>query len=313
LHLIIAPSPARPQSGRSSGQPGKLPGTFAGLIRAALAGGDPLPPETVCYEHGDPKWFQSVPRVISLDKRAAGSAPPLPGEKAPVVRLAPAARRRWRGLERVSPSQFEAASAVDLAQRLRLGAPGAMERGTVIHAWLCQIEWLDEGEPDDALLCRIGAPLACGTLDLEALVAQFRAMLAQPAIRSVLSRSAYSQPPCEGAASPAQAGPHVARPCWKVWRERPFALREHDAVTSGRFDRLVLLCDGDQPAGAEVIDFKTDSLPADDPRAVESRLESYRPQLQAYSRAAAALLGVELERVLGKIVWVELGLVTTVR
>jgi ATP-dependent helicase/nuclease subunit A len=97
-----------------------------------------------------------------------------------------------------------------------------------------------------------------------------------------------------------------------VWREKPFVLREEDVILSGSIDRLVVLYDGDRAVGADVLDFKTDVLPAGDPAAIAARIEFYRPQLAAYRRAAARLLGLEPDRVSARLVFTELGEVRNV-
>ena len=45
---------------------------------------------------------------------------------------------------------------------------------------------------------------------------------------------------------------------------------------------------------AEVIDFKTDQI---EPAQLDERAELYRPQLEAYARVAAKLLGLRVEDV----------------
>ncbi len=109
-----------------------------------------------------------------------------------------------------------------------------------------------------------------------------------------------------------RAGPGIASPRWEVRRERAFVLREDDAILSGSIDRLVVLYDGDRPVGADVLDFKTDVLPPGDAAALAVRIEYYRPQLAAYRRAAARLLGLDPSRVSARLVFAELGEVHTV-
>ncbi len=300
LHMIVNPS---------SGSEKSLPATMAGVLRAALTDGKRLEPETLGYEMGDPEWFRRVEA-----KRAEGAV--LPEEAAAVplrVELAPAPKRLTRGLDRRSPSQLEGGARVSLAQRLQLDTAQSLQRGTLIHAWFQEIEWLDAGEPSDQRLRDIAAAcVASAEFDVTGALALLRRALEAPAIRAALTQATYQKPAPPGAATPVHAGPGLAAPRWEVWRERPFVLREEDTILSGSIDRLVALYDGGRAVGADVIDFKTDVLSAEDSAAIAARIEYYRPQLAAYRRAAARLLGLDPARVSARILFTELGLVEPV-
>ncbi len=298
LHLVVAPSPENEQSLRS---------TFAGVLRAALTDGAPLAPGAVAYEHGDPAWFRKAkPRRPAAAPGERQSAPPA------TVRLAAMPERSVRGLDRRSPSEMEGGGLVDLRFRLRLDAAAALDRGTLVHAWFEQIEWLDGGPPDDAALVAVAERLFRGKLDVAAHLADFRAALCRPAIRAALTRATYEQIAEGQAATPVHAGEHVRQPRWGVHRELPFAVRESDVLVSGQMDRLVVLYDGDRAVGADLLDFKTDTLPAGDAAALADRVEVYRPQLNAYRRAAARRLGLSADRVSARLVFVVPGAVVEV-
>src|SRR5690606_42117760 len=96
-------------------------------------------------------------------------------------------------LPRRKPSGPEAGEAVDLRERLRLDGGAAREHGTLVHAWCEEIEWLDDGLPDDERLLRIARRLAptLAEADVLELAARFRGWLAQPAIAAALRRPAY--------------------------------------------------------------------------------------------------------------------------
>jgi len=298
LEIVVAPSTEKEKN---------LPSTFAGVLRAALTSGGRLDAERVVYESGDPQWHRRTPAkrpaVIAAEPRRKGEPT--------FVRLAAPAPRLSRGLDRRSPSQLEGGAQVQLALWLRLEAAEAMDRGSLLHAWFELIEWLEVGEPDDDALRLSAGPLASG-VNLAEPIAQFRRALAQPAVRAVLTRATFERPTEPGRATLVHAGPGVARPRWQVSRECPFAVREGDAILSGKMDRLVVLCDGDRAVAADVVDFKTDAVSADDPAALESRVAWYRPQLEAYCRAAATLLGLGSDRVSARLVFTEPGLVVPV-
>lgn len=306
LHMIVSPSAERENS---------LPATVAGVLRAALASGNRLEPGTVGYEAGDREWFE---RVEPKPAEAAGTdrrlvAPEQSAVEPLRVELAPAPRRPTRGLERRSPSELEGGSRVSLGQRLQLDTAQSLKRGTLIHAWLEEIEWLDDGEPSDqSLRDAAAACVSSAEFDVTEAIRLLRCALRAPAIRALLTRTTYQKPAAPGAATPVHAGPGVAAPRWEVWRERAFVLREEDTILSGSIDRLVALYDGDRAVGADVIDFKTDVLAADDSAAIAARVEYYRLQLAAYRRAAARLLGLDPGRVSARIVFTQLGIVAPI-
>jgi ATP-dependent exoDNAse (exonuclease V) beta subunit len=299
LEIIVAPSSEREKN---------PPGTYAGVLRTALTSGGRLDAEAVVYQSGDPAWH----RGIAPKRPAATAAEPKRQDGPATVRLAAAGQRLSRGLDRRSPSQLEGGAQVQLAQRLRLDTAAAMDRGSLLHAWFELIEWLDGGEPDDDALRTAASTLARGDLDLPNLIGQFRRALARPAVREVLTHATFARPAPSGSAACVHAGAKVTRPQWLVSRECPFAVRDGDAILSGKIDRLVVLRDGDRTVGADVLDFKTDAIPAQDPEALESRVAWYRPQLDAYRRAAAALLRIEPKQISTRLVFTEPGVVVPV-
>ena len=94
-----------------------------------------------------------------------------------------------------------------------------------------------------------------------------------------------------------------------VEREWPFLVREGSQILSGQIDRLVLWYDGDRLVAADVIDFKTDRVAADNPVALADRVEHYRPQLAAYCRALTRLYRLAADHVSARLVFVEPGIV----
>ena len=300
LHMIVAPSRENEKTIRS---------TSAGLLRSALSDGHKADPGAVLYEHGDVDWFKAAQA-----KRPVAVAKPEPAElQRPLeVRLADAPQRPSRGLQRRSPSELEGGPRVNLAGRLRLDTTEALDRGSLVHAWFEQIEWLEDGLPEDDVLQQIAGRLELGDLDVPGLIGQFRAALEKPTIRAVLSRATYAQPAGDAAECAVHAGPDLSQPRWEVRREWPFAVRDGETILSGTIDRLVLLYDGDRPVAADVLDFKTDVVSADDPQAIAARVEEYRPQLAAYRRAVAALFHLAPARISARLVFVTPGEVRAV-
>jgi ATP-dependent exoDNAse (exonuclease V) beta subunit len=301
LHIVIAPSKANEKT---------LPATFAGVLRAALCGPAPLAAGAVPYAHGDAGWYEPV-------VGEKGETPPADhtvgqASRAARLRLPERPQQPSRGLDHRHPSGLEGGNRVDLAVQLRLEKGAALDRGTLLHAWFQQIGWLEEGEPEDGLLRKAAHELGLDALDLPELLRQFRRALQMPTISSALRRATYERPLRPGTVCAVHAAPGMVHARWELWRERPFAIRDGDTILSGKFDRVVALYDGEQAVGADVLDYKTDRLPCDDPRAVDARVDVYRPQLEAYRRAAARLLGLDAGRISARLLFVDAGIVRAV-
>jgi ATP-dependent exoDNAse (exonuclease V) beta subunit len=278
LHMIVAPSKENEKS---------IPATAAGILRAVLTDSASAEAYATLYENGDPAWAEHL---------APAAVQPPVEEPAPlVVRLAIREGTPRRGLETQSPSQLEGGPRVNLAEQLRLDRSAAMDWGTAMHACFEQIAWLDDGTPGDDLIRRKLQGLQLPQTDVAAVVARFRRALDKPDVRAVLSRSTYSP-----GSTP------------QVWNERTFVVRREETILRGTFDRLVVLFDGETPVRADIIDFKSDSLDAADPAAVQAKREHYRPQLEAYRSAVAQLYGLADERITTRLVFVEPGVVVEV-
>jgi len=268
-------------------------GSPAALLREALS---PLPADEeveegrVLYEAGDDGWHATAPRRDARE----GAAPPPPE----TIRLRSGPRTRL--LERRSPSSAEGGDRVRAAELLGLRhVAGARTRGTLVHAWLETLEWIEDGlAPQEELdaIARRAAPSSTPE-EVERILGWLRARLAEPDVRRALSRELHR----DGA---------------EVERELPFLIREGDALVEGFIDRLVLEHEGGRVTSATVVDYKTDRLDPDHPDGLEGALRAralhYRPQLQAYRRAVADLYGLELDDVEGRLLFLDAGSVQRV-
>jgi ATP-dependent exoDNAse (exonuclease V) beta subunit len=285
LHMIMDPSADNER---------KLQKNFGGLLRAALTDGGPLKPEQIAFEAGDPGWYlrpgvEVSPSASEVAARAE-ALPPLQ------VTLAAPAKRRSRGLQRVSPSGLEGGTRVRLARDDGHGAAEraeALARGTVIHAWFERVTWIEDGEVTDRQLLAAAAALPELGLrgdQLDRLLREFRQMLAWPAVADCLSRDSY---------------PQWAARRLDVEAERPIAVRQDDRLLVGSIDRLVTAYEGPRPVAADIIDFKTDALPAGDEHALQQKVDHYRPQLEAYRQAVSSLLHISPAHVQARLLFVQ--------
>ena len=79
-----------------------------------------------------------------------------------------------------------------MADRLGVGVSVGMQYGTLIHAWMEQIKWLDDGLPDVAQLRQVASRLNAADLDIDARISDFVAMLEQTNVSRLLSRKSMS-------------------------------------------------------------------------------------------------------------------------
>jgi ATP-dependent exoDNAse (exonuclease V) beta subunit len=182
----------------------------------------------------------------------------------------------------------------------------------LIHAFFEQISWLDEGVPSKAELAGIAERLNDAGLDVDQQLADFHAMLDRPAIRDALSRSHYESSANE--ARPwTRAGHDSSIPlAAEVHNERRFAVRDQGKILSGIIDRLVLLRHHGQVVAAEILDYKTDGVPEDDPPRLAESVEHYRPQVEAYRRAVAKMFRIPPENISAKLLFVTPGIAAPV-
>jgi ATP-dependent exoDNAse (exonuclease V) beta subunit len=254
--------------------------SLARLVRCALAPDDAGDGgRTVLFEQGDARWRQEA-AFAGEGRRDAVH---------PQVRLATHAPRR-RLLDRQTPSGLEEGERVDLRRLLRRPArSAALARGLVQHALFEAVEWIEE-LPDDEQLLAIAARAGATGDGIAAAVERFRRAAAQPAVRALLARASWP------------AGTTVER-------ERRFLVRDADALLAGSIDRLVLVREGERVVAAEVVDFKTDAVAAADEERLTALCALYRPQLEAYRRATARLLGLPPARVGAHLALLEPGVV----
>lgn len=275
LHMLVKPD------GKSGVSKSLSP---AMIVRHALVGPIEAVEGDVLYESGDPLWHRTAPHPEARPVTAA--APP------GTVTLRDSPPRRLRMLPRRKPSGPEAGEAVDLRERLRLDGGAAREHGTLVHAWCEEIEWLDDGTPDDERLLRIARRLAptLAEADVLELAARFRGWLAKREIAAALSRAAYP------------AGARVEREC-------RFVRRAGDVIVEGIMDRLVLWGGDGRVEGAEILDYKTDAVAPGDAEALTQRTALYRPQLAAYRDAVAEMYGLDPEEIGAKLLFLRAGIV----
>ena len=169
-------------------------------------------------------------------------------------------------------------------------------RGTLAHAWLERIAWLDDagiGSVNDAEVLAAAAVDAARPID-PALAASVRevveAALTGP-MADVLRRARYASWGCDAL---------------EVRVEMPFALATEDGMVRGRMDRVVLGLRDGRVERAEVVDWKTGARGLRG-AGLEERLAPYRRQMAAYRAALAGMFSLAPERVTAVLAMVDRG------
>lgn len=281
LHLVVFPA-----------QGGEKSRNMATLLRASLTNCAPLPAGAVVTISGDADWRQQLPREQQARSVAAPqvSAPPL------AVSLG-ASHAGLSRRERVRPSRHST-QRVRLRELLKPGNAAAMSRGTLIHAWCEQVQWLDDGPPSDDLLRRIAQQLALPDVDVEQSLRSFRDMLSAPAMSAALSRRAYA------AAAPDQL---------YVLQERRILTPVDEQLVNGCIDRLVLIERGGRIVAAEILDFKTDVFDLVTADTARQRRAGYHEQMRLYRQAVAHVYDLPRNQIGARLLYLASGEVEEVR
>lgn len=276
LHLVLKPHVAK-----KDGDPKDIL-TQEGLIRFGLPELEDAmvahaERENSCVWHrGDPNWYRTV--------KAEPVEPPVVPR-----RPAPKPGTSSRSLPVRSPSSHTDAEVAIQSLVDRSGSGFAMLRGTLLHEFMALVEWIDEGQPDEASMHQVvqriameeGTPVPEETLrsGREA----YSTAIAFPTIAHRLSRDAYRD----------RAHDHM-----EVHTELPFIVATDDGEMNGRFDRLVVGWKDGVPVWADLVDFKSDSATEDTAGDV---LERHRGQLEDYVLAIESIYGISRERITARL------------
>lgn len=207
------------------------------------------------FAEGDADWHTRV------EKMAAKPAAP-----AKIVRLDAKTAKKSRRLLSRRPSAGKEAI-LPGALIFSLESSGAADFGTMVHALLAEVEWLDE-----AGLKRFEAAWqGLGAAGQEAL-----GCLRAPELARVWQRPAV--------------------PRAEVWRERAFEVVLDGVWVTGVFDRVVVAQDSQGRAiRAEVFDFKTDLVTGE--AGLKELVARHAAQLELYRQVAAVLAGLDVAAV----------------
>ena len=227
--------------------------------------------------------------------------PPVAPTEPSALPAGPALRPRRRLLR---PSNLPTATSVDVAKLLGPRSGSAINEGSIVHAWLRELEWV-AGDRDAAEAL---PPWA----DLRRIAVRAVGVVDDGWLRGVLDRlgSGLAKPETAAVFRSPEPRPDVKV---ELLREHSFAVVRGDDVVNGAYDRAAIWR-RQTPAGtweplrAELVDFKTDRVEEGGGRnSVDSAVARYRPQIGAYREALAGSLGLPSESVRASLLFLRLG------
>ncbi len=269
--------------------------TAAGLIMAALdINHHPKKnskPGQILWQVREGQWNGATKIAEPTAETFADPSNDQPTKNFQAIRFAPS--KTSRNLPWESPSSREGDSQVQLGRLLQLeDNRNARLQGSLIHACFEQVDWLDGDLPSDKeLLQKLGKIEGADSASRKLAIRDFKRMLKKPNTSALLQQTQYNDNLLN------------AYDELQVDNERPFAVRFQDSILNGLIDRLVLLKKDGRVVAADVVDFKTDQI-GTDPRALQNRVEVYRPQLKAYRDAVAKMFHLNPEDVSARLMFV---------
>jgi ATP-dependent exoDNAse (exonuclease V) beta subunit len=265
----------------------KVPKT-ADLIRGALPADELHEPDAagVIWSHPDNAPAGGWAAELHVEGADADEAPSALGS------LPLAASSGPRSLPRRSPSAEEGGRLVN-AEWLFRDKRGA-RRGTLVHRWLEELDWIENFELDEARALEQGSAIEPDPATRRTELETLRDALDTAQVRGALSRTGCGAP----------AGLDL-----QVHKEHAFSMvldddEAEEQLWTGSIDRLVLGRRDGKIVWADVLDYKTDRV---DEASLDERVAYYRPQLESYGRVVAAQTGLAADQIRLRLVFLEPG------
>ena len=285
------------------------PKTMAGIVQAAIGAPPALAADLDLLSFGNTTWYRD-------HKPEAGHAPIHGGcgtaqvrTIEPVAGLGLAPVREGGRLEPVTPSSLEGSRVLEQHSLLEMGRVQAMQRGTLVHGWCEQIDWLENGLPGEETMLR---DVRAAGLENSA-IAEFLQGLEAPAIQRLLTAASYDsltdEECCPQMLAVLKDGDYEL----SVHNEFPMSSIDGLTHLHGSVDRLVLIRRDGEPVAADIIDFKTDRLDeTSDEQNVQALTEHYRGQIECYARGISQTLQIPADHINLRLVFLQSGIVTPV-
>ena len=272
---------------------GKIP-TGADFVRAGLPGEEVHAADGSHVIWSHPDNAAGAGWAAGLAGGTDDAADPEPA----ITSLGLAGSTQVRRLPRRSPSKEEGGQKVRVESLF--GEKKDARRGTLVHEWLEDLEWIEDFEPDQDGMLAKGAAVEPDLQTRREALRELRRALSQDEVRVALSREASDAP---------------AGSALNVCTEHAFSIilpgdDGEEQLWNGSIDRLVVARRDGKVVWAEILDYKTDSVSEDQ---LVVRVEYYRPQTENYARVVAAQTGLAIADISRRLVFLSAGRVVDLR
>ncbi len=271
LHMLIRPLK---QSAKGKvGSKGLTNLSYAAILRQALRAddGESFDGDECLYELGTPQWSSASPKHIAVPLPTAGIEEP--------IKLVERGADQSRSWVKTSPSELHNQASVNANDLLSITPNTGQRYGTIIHAMLECVGFIDDDLPDADTLRQAGASVSTAGIDVDHTATSLLHALTKPAAKSLLQRNGADT----------------------LWRERRFMARLDGRLVTGSFDRVHLWHENNKPTRAVLVDYKTDRV---DDQTIDAAVARYADQLRLYRQALSVMLGLSLQSIETKLYFV---------
>jgi len=232
--------------------------------------------DSIVWHEGAPDWSSYIESTPALE---TGN---IEVKQAKDLHIAGPVVKQFAALPRHRTASMNK-PAMTLSSELNWGRYWAKSEGQILHRFMQEVGWIEDGLPQKAHLLRLASEMGSGKESASKLVVRFFSFFNFPDIRVLFSREACSD-----------SGKYEI----DLYRELPFALKDKDGgLVAGRFDRLVLRREGKFRKGVQILDFKFTSHTQEESLSPAKIYQAYSGQLETYKRSAAGIFRMQEEDV----------------
>ena len=230
------------------------------------------------YEHGSSSWFESRSKQEAGDEQEA--RPELPDSFGDQTSI----RER---LERVEPSS-EHEMTTSAALLFETEMRDILDFGSAIHALFEAVQWLEDCDTESVIEAWLQRASESDLIKRD-VCKQFREAVAMSSVRDALRCPAGNV---------------------ELWCEKRFEVVLESQWVTGIFDRVTIVRDDSgQALSATILDYKSNQI--HQPAQFKKAVETYRPQLELYSKALSRILKLPPSAITKQLLFTRTGTIAT--